>query len=597
MSDALSPSVDWVWIVVPILVVLGFHLIGSIALFFAKLPHRASPPEAVDLMALPGVNRAFLETGSVKLKELGFRHLLDFELPHTRTNQTRLLLSSHCNSNGTIQGTLCQRFATQFAHDFYSFTTYFTTGHRLVTTTNPMPDVDLSPFLHFQRFPDSKDMEGLLRRHEAALAVRPASWGEPEFVSRTEDIERLSSAGWAREVDYLCAKGIFRVEGDSIRATVFGAGTFFWKGIRPFPANVAPMIQLRRIGIPSLLALALAFAISKLSPGSETLLLWAMGGVGSAFGFGLWYHAYFWCLAVPSCAVFLATQRPDLAARSAVYATCGLAVGFLISAARSQSRGRKLMAHQPMPQPASTRKLFRLVIALAIFGGILSGFYNSRGLKFGVRRDPAAEAAFQRIEQTITGAKTLRVRFERRITGRNGGPQFVGTLLVKEGNRVSLSVKPQGADPGVAPEETLFISNGNTLALFLRTEDGVRQAMVPTPITSENLNAKVTMVLSHKWIPIALQALLTPLDELKEQCDVTSLRMDPKSGNENILSYDVGTYSATLRIDPRTGLPQARVLTDRYVIGGQKAYFNETFQEWVLNEEIPDEAFEFPKTK
>jgi outer membrane lipoprotein-sorting protein len=456
-----------------------------------------------------------------------------------------------------------------------------------------MPVVDLTPFIHVQRLPDSKDMQAVLRRHEAALAARPASWGEPETVSRIEDIDRTSREGWAKEIEYLCERGLFRVEGESVRPTVYGAGTFFWKGIRPFPANYAPLVQLVRIGIPSLLALGLAWLISRLAPGSETLLLWAMGAVGAAYGLGLWYHGYFWCLAVPSCAVFLATQRTDLAARSAVYAAMGLVVGFLVSAVRSQSRGRKLMAHQPTPGPKPGRTLNRWIIAGAVAAGILSGLYNARGLNFVTRRDLAAEASLQRIEQILSSAKSLRVQFTRDTVRRNRKTRLVGTLMLKQGNRMWLSMKPESTEGQEDGNESLMVSNGSGLGLFVRTKDGLRQVTNPDAVKPEDLNAKAGLLLGRQSVPFAMQFLLQSLPELKKTFEVTHLKEDATGG---LLTYDVQIWTAALKWDSKTGLPQQRILEDRYTIGQKNAVI-ETFLEWELDGEIPDDAFEFPKTK
>ena len=166
---------------------------------------------------------------------------------------------------------------------------------------------------------------------------------------------------------------------------------------------------------------------------------------------------------------------------------------------------------------------------------------------------------------------------------------------MKEGNRLSLSLKPVGAGGQTDSEETLQVSNGNGLGLFLRTKDGWRQVTSPAAIKPAELNATIAMLLSRNSAAIGLQAFLTTLDELRKTYEVTSLKAGT-TDDATFLTYDVGIHSATVRCDLRTGLPKERVLIDRYVLVG-KSTVMETFQEWELNGDIPDEAFEFPKTK
>ncbi len=597
LEGAPSGEIDWVWIVVPILVVLSFHLSGSLSLLFTRLRRDASSPLPLDFASFPGINHAFLEKWSVRLKELGFRHLLDFELPHLGNERTRLISSSYTSPDGKTLGTLWQRFASSFAHDYYSFTTWFRSGHRLITTTNPMPVPDINPYLHHQRFPDSQDMNDVLKRHEAALAARPDSWGEAERVSQVEDLDRVFREGWSKEIDCLSKRGLFKVEGEHVRATVYGAGTFFWKGIRPLPANYAPAVQLVRIGVPSVLAFASAYAVSFLFPTSEHLLLWAMAAVGAVFGFALWYHAFFWCLAVPSSAAFLATHRPDLSARSAVYAVCGLVVGFIISAARSQGRGRKVMElPPPAGRPPAKKSLFRSVVVVVVAAAIVSALFDARVKNLFSVRDRVAEAAFQRIEQTLSGARTLTVRFEREAVFPRNKIRMAGTLMLKEGNRMVLKWKTFENEGQESSGEALLVSNGSEQAMIVWRKDGQKETPFTNHAPGQDVNAKASILLTRSTVTSGLQVLVSSLEELQEAYRVSQLRRGKTNGTAGVLTYHVGFKDAALTYDPVTFLPRKRVLTDPQVIVG-KSTFTETYLEWTLNAEIPDEAFELPKEK
>jgi len=330
---------ELVWIIGPILVVLGFYSVGSFAILAAKMPGRPSPPSPVDLASVPGVNSEFLERNSTGLKELGFRHVLDFELPHFNVHGLRTVTASFSSPDGLILASINQKFSNQFAHDFITFTTFFKSGDRLLTTSNPMPVPDVTPILHHQRFPDSTDLKMMLERQRAALDAGRSRWGGPETVSSPADIDRLYTEGYAKEVEILTAAGMFKLQGESIEATPYGAGVFFWRGIKPIPANYSAKDLLVRIGIPSLLAVALGLAAPIAGAHLADVVQWGMGVVGLLYGVLLWYHGYFWCLLIPALATGLGTHDPHLAAKASVSAAIGLVAGFLFSAGRSQTRG------------------------------------------------------------------------------------------------------------------------------------------------------------------------------------------------------------------------------------------------------------------
>src|SRR5579862_7234756 len=114
-----------------LLAVLAIRIRGATGIFKARFPLRPAP---VDLASVPGVDAEFLSKGAVRLKDLGYRHLLDYELP-TGSPRLRYLYSSYLSSDGKTVASLVQRFATSFAHDYVTFSSWFGSGHRVATSS------------------------------------------------------------------------------------------------------------------------------------------------------------------------------------------------------------------------------------------------------------------------------------------------------------------------------------------------------------------------------------------------------------------------------------------------------------------------------
>ena len=216
LDPATARSLIYAGIV--LLVVLAIRIRGAMAIFKARFPLRFAPPAPVDLAAVPGVDPDFLSKGSARLKELGYRHLLDYELP-TGSPRLRYLYSSYLSGDGRTVASLVQRFATSFAHDYVTLSSWFASGHRVATSSSPIVAPEINPTIHQVPMPDCADIRELGRRHEEESARWSAKGHERVTLSGVEDLRRLLAEGREREAGVLAQAGYVRI-GDARLARV-----------------------------------------------------------------------------------------------------------------------------------------------------------------------------------------------------------------------------------------------------------------------------------------------------------------------------------------------------------------------------------------
>ena len=325
---------------------LGVRIKGALKTVGIRHPLTVPHPLPVELKSIPGVDVAFLDRGSHALKDLGCRHLLDYELP-VAVPTLRYVYSSHGTADGLGVASLVQQFSRTFANDYVTFTTWFTSGRRAVTTNSPMTAPAINPALLVTPLPTVSEIPILARRH-AEVVERLRRRGEtPVPVASPGDLARLLAESRAIEMQELARSGFVRIEGETATTTFRMAWAIFQHGLRPLRRGLDLLTHLWWIVgtaavVAILLALGLRFEPDHLS--GEVFLAGVI--LGASYGIGLWQHALLWTLLLPGLLVWGLTGDAVLAGRAEATALGSSMVGFYTSAARNVNRGRRAI-HQP----------------------------------------------------------------------------------------------------------------------------------------------------------------------------------------------------------------------------------------------------------
>jgi len=327
---------------------LGARIKG--ALKTVGIRHRMTVPAPlpVELKSIPGVDAAFLDRGLHALTDLGCRHLLDYELP-VGVPTLRYLYSSYGTADGLGVASLVQQFSRSFANDYVTFTTWFASGRRAVTTSSPITAPAINPAHLVTPLPMVRDIPLLARRH-AEVVERLQRRGEmPVPVASSGDLARLLAESRAIELRELAKTGFVRIEGDTATTTSRMAWAIFKHGLRPLRPGLDLLTHLWRIvGTAGVVAILLSAGL-RFQPDHLPEEVFLAGIViGASYGIGLWQQALLWTLLVPGLLVWGLTGDAVLAGRAEATALAASMMGFYSSAARNVKRGRRAI-----PQPRS----------------------------------------------------------------------------------------------------------------------------------------------------------------------------------------------------------------------------------------------------
>jgi hypothetical protein len=223
------------------------------------------------------------------------------------------------------------------------------------------------------------------------------------------------------------------------------------------------------------------------------------------------------------------------------------------------------------------------------------------------------EGEFTKIERIFTEAKSIRAK----IKMPRGTKESLFNLLIKSGNKVVFEHVMSIPDGPLSPEKKLAfdlfkptdggpmkgltISDGNRMRTFLGGHD-LGGGSVPLG----DYFKLVTYALARGEIAWAPSAYIARYDwpelDFQNTLAVSDLKTGPDEGNAKTLSYrlkrlkypkDPGPETfANVKVfyDPKTFHPLKRVYTQE----GREGSTTETFEELVLDEDIPDEKFAIP---
>lgn len=217
-------------------------------------------------------------------------------------------------------------------------------------------------------------------------------------------------------------------------------------------------------------------------------------------------------------------------------------------------------------------------------------------------QDKAAEEAFKKIEETVRQAKTLSVSIKYASGLKAGAKENwtdgVVTLLLKDGNKVSL--RCEASHLGREIHDTI-VSDGSKTAV---TQGGDSDNQTET--TSNKLRENLTIALAR--VGGAYAARLTrrlAADQLNElpDYDKTLALADYKTteddGDAKTLTYKVTVTDTSVRLRVTLEIKvwyiarTSKILKRVFKLTGEpdERTVTETYEEFYLNTDIPDEKF------
>ena len=218
-------------------------------------------------------------------------------------------------------------------------------------------------------------------------------------------------------------------------------------------------------------------------------------------------------------------------------------------------------------------------------------------------QEKSAEDIFRKIEETLTGAKTLSVKFK--VSGSSqaegAGEKMVveGTFLLKGEKQIYLSFAP----PDKAEERILVVSDGDVLQ---------SHSKVPGSPVSFPAQPRQRHLLEYSFVRggaaglMSMGAIFCGLvhnarkmePDPKKLVAVTDLQLGPKEGGASLtftskMDHFGPTLQITLWYDPATHQP----LKSTVVFVGKGRSLTEVYEDLVLNAAIPDEKFKLPEER
>src|SRR6185295_1094084 len=91
--ESARHGAEWGWALFLLALIVAIRIRSSWKTRGLSFPQVAAPPRAVDLASIPGVDLAYFGRQVERLQTLGFRHLLDYELPHLEVAAIRTIYS------------------------------------------------------------------------------------------------------------------------------------------------------------------------------------------------------------------------------------------------------------------------------------------------------------------------------------------------------------------------------------------------------------------------------------------------------------------------------------------------------------------------
>jgi outer membrane lipoprotein-sorting protein len=218
----------------------------------------------------------------------------------------------------------------------------------------------------------------------------------------------------------------------------------------------------------------------------------------------------------------------------------------------------------------------------------------------------SSREAIQNIEEAISKARSVRVVFEGEThrldkdTGEDFKTTFAGEVFLKKGNRAYYSMK-RVAEFKHDPAECILISDGSQV----HGGGGVLPSRVETP---EDLQSSLSIAVARTgpcassevvWDILGFNIRHENTGKMSETLQLSAFSPLADDGESKVLGYTLAStkYGTTGKVqlwyDPKTYRLIKRKLTN----SGRNTTITETFKEFTLNADIPDEKFKLPEEK
>jgi outer membrane lipoprotein-sorting protein len=216
----------------------------------------------------------------------------------------------------------------------------------------------------------------------------------------------------------------------------------------------------------------------------------------------------------------------------------------------------------------------------------------------------SAEQIFKRIEEGLRGAKATRVQYSWEgisPSDLDGKVKATGTVLIKEGNRTSLTATIVERD---RTSELKVVSDGTTIKTKLGPKR-ILECVVP-PNLEEGLKLALHRLGAMQAVLIAHKVCMLDEEEQEEALKlgkkppVSDFREGPDDGNSKTILYKIlpegSENSAEVKLwyAPKTYRLLKRTIT---IKKPSESVFTEVYKEWTLDGELENDEFKLPSVK
>jgi outer membrane lipoprotein-sorting protein len=230
-----------------------------------------------------------------------------------------------------------------------------------------------------------------------------------------------------------------------------------------------------------------------------------------------------------------------------------------------------------------------------------------------VLNSEVARKSFTKLEETLINAKTLRVRFRSGGKGPTDADKYeaFGTMLLKEGNKAFIEATTIANQE---KSEVLFVSTGSAVSsettrwkTNVPDHPGVRDESAG-PMTSGTLKTELSAGLarigqSMSVIQIMVRTNARGNFSMRESNRPSEFQVGDNDGPYKTLTYKFKPEDAQCSVretklwyDPLS----YKLIKRRQIWKGEKGIegvLDETYEEFTLNADIPDEKFKLPEEK
>ena len=216
-------------------------------------------------------------------------------------------------------------------------------------------------------------------------------------------------------------------------------------------------------------------------------------------------------------------------------------------------------------------------------------------------QDKTAEETFKKIEETVSATKTLTFKFDVKLVKAIGGEESVlrGTILLKKGNRMWCD---SAVLKGSSQKKMLFVSDGSKVAAVA---DG---RTFEAKETSRDFNASLTALITRAGAVNVIAGITSLLFgeglNVEKPPSVTEIKSGEDDGTMKTLRYTTvmtplagrpATLDVRLWYEPKSLSLVKRTM--RYRSETDALIYSETYEEFTLTADIPDEKFKLPVEK